>query len=72
MPRDYAQLAPNKVRRHDREVTDESWIRDYLKEAPTGAMATVNEGQPFINSNLFVYDEDAHAIYLHTARVGRK
>ena len=71
MPRDYAQLAPNKVRRHDREVTDESWIRDYLKEAPTGAMATVNEGQPFINSNLFVYDEDAHAIYLHTARVGR-
>ena len=71
MPRDYGKLAPNKVRRQDREVTDEAWIRDYLKEAPTGAMATVYEGQPFINSNLFVYDEAEDAIYLHTARVGR-
>lgn len=28
-------------------------------------------GQPFVNSNLFVYDEQRHAIYLHTARTGR-
>ena len=34
-------------------------------------MATVYGGQPFVNSNLFVYDETDHAIYLHTARVGR-
>lgn len=25
----------------------------------------------FINSNLFVYDESAHALYFHTHRVGR-
>jgi uncharacterized protein len=36
-----------------------------------GTLATVYEGQPFLNSNLFVYDEAAHAIYMHTARVGR-
>ena len=31
----------------------------------------MHDGQPFLNSNLFVYDEAAHAIYLHTARVSR-
>lgn len=71
MPRDYAQTAPNEVRRRDREVTDESWIREFLTTAPYGALATVHEGRPFINSNLFVYEEAAHAIYFHTARVGR-
>lgn len=71
MPRDYAKLAPNKVRRQDREVTDEAWIRIFLNTASHGAMATVHEGRPFINSNIFVYEEAAKAIYLHTARVGR-
>ncbi|MEM8487632.1 MAG: pyridoxamine 5'-phosphate oxidase family protein [Bacteroidota bacterium] len=71
MPRDYGQLAPNKVRRQDREVTDKSWIRAFLSKAPYGAFATVNDDRPFINSNLFVYDEADHAIYFHTARVGR-
>ena len=71
MPKDYAALAPNKVRRQDREVTDEAWIRAFLTTAPTGALATVHEGRPFINTNLFVYEAASHAIYLHTARVGR-
>jgi uncharacterized protein len=31
----------------------------------------VHDGKPFLNSNLFVYDEAAHAIGLHTARVSR-
>jgi len=47
-----------EVRRRDRAVTDEGWI-------------TVAEGQPFINTNLYIYDEGSHAIYLHTAREGR-
>lgn len=71
MPRDYGAVAPNKVRRRDREVTDEGWIRDFLGLAPYGALATVRDGRPFINSNLFVYVPDDHAIYFHTARVGR-
>lgn len=36
-----------------------------------GTLATVHDGQPFINANLYVYDEAAHAIYMHTAQVGR-
>ena len=71
MPRDYAQTAPHAIRRRDRAVTDDAWIRRFLHEAPYGVLATVHDGQPFLNSNLFVYDEAAEAIYLHTAHVGR-
>jgi uncharacterized protein len=69
--RNYAALPPTAVRRRDRAVTDEAWIRAFLRAAPYGALATVHDGRPFLNSNLFVYDEARHAVYLHTARVGR-
>jgi nitroimidazol reductase NimA-like FMN-containing flavoprotein (pyridoxamine 5'-phosphate oxidase superfamily) len=59
------------VRRRDRAVTDDDWIRDTLRGAPHGVLATVADGQPFVNMNLFYYDEAAHAIYTHTARTGR-
>ena len=59
------------VRRQDRAVTDEAWIRTFLHRAAVGTLATVYEERPFLNTNLFVYDEPAHAIYLHTARKGR-
>jgi nitroimidazol reductase NimA-like FMN-containing flavoprotein (pyridoxamine 5'-phosphate oxidase superfamily) len=59
------------IRRHDRAVEDEEWIRDFLRRAPSGTLATVHDGQPFVNMNLFVYDESGHAIYLHTAHIGR-
>lgn len=60
-----------KMRRHDRGK-DDAWIKAFLHAAPFGFLATVgDEGQPFLNSNIFVYDEDEHCIYLHTARTGR-
>jgi len=60
-----------RMRRADRGK-DDAWIKAFLHQAPYGFMATVGEGgQPFLNSNLFVYDEEAHCIYLHTARTGR-
>lgn len=71
MAKDYAAQPLNEVRRRDREVTDEAWIRALLHRAPMGTLATVHDGQPFINSNLFVFDEAAQAISIHTARVGR-
>ncbi|HEX6386773.1 MAG TPA: pyridoxamine 5'-phosphate oxidase family protein [Anaerolineae bacterium] len=71
MSKDYAKLPYTHTRRQDRAVTDDAWIRDFLRQAPMGVLATVYDGQPFINTNLFVYDETAGAIYMHTARVGR-
>ena len=71
MTKDYTTLPYNHVRRQDREVTDDAWIKALLHRAPVGYLATVNEGQPFINSNIFVYDEAENVFYMHTARVGR-
>jgi nitroimidazol reductase NimA-like FMN-containing flavoprotein (pyridoxamine 5'-phosphate oxidase superfamily) len=60
-----------RVRRSDREVTDEAWIDAFLQGAAAGALALSGSDQPFINTNLFVYDAARRAIYLHTARSGR-
>ncbi len=61
----------NQVHRKDRAVDDDAWITAMLGRAAVGTLATVSDGQPFINSNLFVYDEGEGVIYMHTARVGR-
>lgn len=58
------------MRRRDRAM-DDAWIREFLRRAPFGQLATASRGQPFINANLFVFDELRHAVYLHTAREGR-
>jgi uncharacterized protein len=71
MSKDYTTLPANEVRRADRAVNDETWISAFLEQAAIGYLATVYDGQPFINSNLFFYDSAAHVIYLHTARTGR-
>jgi nitroimidazol reductase NimA-like FMN-containing flavoprotein (pyridoxamine 5'-phosphate oxidase superfamily) len=44
-----------RVRRRDRAIQDESWIRAYLHRAPWGVLATSYDGQPFVNSNLFIF-----------------
>ena len=71
MARDYTERPFTEVRRADRAVADEDWIRHFLRTAAVGYLATVHDGQPFINSNLFVLDEEQNRIYMHTARVGR-
>ena len=70
MPIDYASRPPNQMRREDK-AQDEGWIKAMLRRVPFGALATAYEGQPFVHTNLFAYDEAAHAIYFHTAREGR-
>lgn len=71
MAKDYRTIPYAQVRRQDRAVTDEVWIKALLHRAPVGYLATVYDRQPFINSNIYVYDEAQHVIYMHTARVGR-
>ncbi len=71
MPKDRSALPINQVRRADRAETDDAWIVGMLKRSAIGTLATVADGQPFVNSNLFIYDADADVIYMHTARIGR-
>ena len=59
------------IRRQDRAVEDEAWIRAFLRRAAVGTLATARDDQPFLHTNLFVYDESTHCIYLHSARTGR-
>jgi nitroimidazol reductase NimA-like FMN-containing flavoprotein (pyridoxamine 5'-phosphate oxidase superfamily) len=59
------------VRRKDRQVNDETWIRAMLHNSAVASLATALGEQPFLHMNLFAFDESAHAIYLHTARTGR-
>ncbi len=59
-----------RARRVDRRADDPAWMRSFLTGAPTGALAFLSVGRPMLNSNIFVYDADHHAIYLHTARRG--
>lgn len=61
----------SEVRRRDRAKEDE-WIRSFLRAATWGCLATVGEdGQPYVNSNLYAFDEERHCLWLHTYRHGR-
>jgi hypothetical protein len=71
MARAHAERERTDIRRTDRAVEDEAWIRALLHRAPMGTLATAHDGQPFVNSNLFVFDEAGHAIFMHTAPQGR-
>jgi nitroimidazol reductase NimA-like FMN-containing flavoprotein (pyridoxamine 5'-phosphate oxidase superfamily) len=68
--RDDAQQPFNKIRRAE-QAKDDAWIRAFLHRAQFGSMATVHDGQPFIVTRNFVYDQAANAIYLHGAVKGR-
>lgn len=60
-----------QMRRQDRAVHDEAWIKALLQRAPAGVLAASNDDQPYLNTVMFLYHEDAHAIYIHSARSGR-
>ncbi len=59
------------MRRHDREIEDQSEIKTILRDSQFGFIATAFENQPFIHANLFWYDEENQRIYFHTALEGR-
>jgi len=61
----------SRVKRRDRAVEDESWIKDMLRRAAIGVLATSRNGQPYIVMRHFVFDEEASAVYMHGALHGR-
>ncbi len=61
----------SRVRRRERAVEDEAWIRDYLCRAQYGSVATELAGQPSINPVIFVYEPEGRALSFHTGRAGR-
>jgi hypothetical protein len=59
------------IRRQKKAVTDEEWIKQFLTRAPVAVLATATQNQPFLSTKQFVYDEQRHIIYLHSADQGR-
>jgi len=60
-----------ELRRTDRRVEDEAFLEERLASAAFGVLAMADGNQPVVNVNLFAYDPDRRAIYLHTAATGR-
>ncbi|WP_458188815.1 pyridoxamine 5'-phosphate oxidase family protein [Haladaptatus sp. NG-WS-4] len=59
------------VRLIGRAVEDEEWIEAFLEEEPMGVVGLVDEGAPYVVNQLFVYDSNEQAVFLHGAATGR-
>jgi nitroimidazol reductase NimA-like FMN-containing flavoprotein (pyridoxamine 5'-phosphate oxidase superfamily) len=59
------------VRLVGRAVSDDEWIREFLTEEPMGVVGLVDDGEPYLVNQLFVYDESEDAVFLHGAATGR-
>jgi len=71
MPREYIGQNPTAFQRRPHLTKDDAWIRDFLKTAKVGRVATSVDGQPFINTSTFWYDEANHQIVFHSNLAGR-
>ena len=67
---DLDQNPPNRLRRKELASNDD-WIVGFLSHAQVGYVATRWDEQPFITPTTFWYDPESHAIYFHSAPVGR-
>jgi len=62
---------PTRPRRADRALQDEDRLEALLHRLPVGFIALSDNGQPYLNPNLFWYDAAGRRIYFHTAATGR-
>ncbi len=71
MPREYIGQNPTAFQRRPHLTKDDAWIREFLKTAKVGHIATSVDGQPFINPTTFWFDEENHQIAFHSNISGR-
>lgn len=58
------------VRRQDRQITDEAWVEEALRNAPFATLAFIAESLPYAQGNTFVYEPDRKVVYFHSAKEG--
>jgi uncharacterized protein len=71
MPRNYQNESPTALQRLPEYQRAEEWIRAFLHEAKVGHIATIADGQPFLNPTTFWFDEERHQIIFHSNVTGR-
>ena len=67
----HANKKRSELRRTDRAVTDEGWIKAFVQNGRYGVLATAHNQQPYATPVNYVYIEKDQAIYFHGARFGR-
>jgi len=63
-------LDPHSMRRHDREITNRQEIDEIIRSALVCRIALADGNEPYVVPVSFGYDGEA--IYIHTAKCGRK
>jgi len=61
----------DEIRYQGKAVDDPTWIPEFLAEQETGVLGLVDDETPHLVTQLFVYDADEGAIFLHGAQGGR-
>lgn len=61
----------DEIRLAGRAETDDEWIEEFLLEEPMCVLGLVDEGSPYLVNQLFVYDPDEQAAFLHGRAKGR-
>ena len=72
MPKDYnLAVTPANQQRRPQNAQSDEWVREFLRRAHLGHLATRWDDQPFITPTAFWYDSNRHEIYFHSNIVGR-
>ena len=71
MPREYIGQNPTAFQRRPHLTKDDAWIRENINTFKAGHFATSVDGQPYINTSTFWYDEAEHQIVFHSNLAGR-
>lgn len=61
----------DSIRYQGKAVSDPEWIPEFLTEQETGVLGLVDDETPHLVTQLFVYDDDEGAIFMHGAQGGR-
>lgn len=65
------RVISDEVRYRPKAVDDADWMAGFLADQPTGVLGLSDDGSPYVVTQLFVYDDAEHVIYLHGASAGR-
>lgn len=61
----------DSIRYQGKAIDDPAWIPEFLADQETGVLGLIDDDTPHLVTQLFVYNPEAGAIYLHGAQAGR-
>lgn len=65
------EVVSDSIRYEGKAVDDPEWIVEFLADRTSGVLGLVDDGEPHLVTQLFVYDDEDGSIYVHGARDGR-